>query len=164
MNNPGRKRQFNKSILFPVIGIGLLLAMIGVVVSGFWYQRQCSIIYDEVNASVVKSGMKIYAEYDGQKVEISRPNINYVINAITDRLVSFTSEDKTPEEEPVILAFGEELLMEIYPAEDYNVFVRHTADDKTKHYIIKGTCNFNNLKKMVSLDQWSYPNILVENK
>lgn len=163
MNNPVRKRKVNKWMILPIIGCIVLVTMLGTVISGFWYKRQCSIVYDEVNSSVVKSGMKIYAKYDEQKVEISRPNINYIINSVTDRMILFTSADKTPQTEPIILEFGEELSMEIYPSDGYQVFVKHaTTGEKAKYYLIKNTCNFNNLKKMVSLDEWSYPNILVE--
>lgn len=150
-------------VIFAIVGITILVSLIGVVVAGFWYKRKCSIIYDEVNASVVKSGMIIHAEYSGQKVLISQPNINYIINSVTDRMVKFASVDDMPKEvEPVILQFGEELLMEVYPAEGYDVFVKHANKNKTKYYFINETCNFNNLKKMVSLDQWTYPNISIE--
>jgi hypothetical protein len=163
MSSHIRKRKFNKWIILPILGSAILVVMLGIVVSGFWYKSQCNKIYDEINASVVKSGMKIYAEYDERKVEISRPNINYVINSITNRMVLFTSADKMPQTEPVILQFGDELLMEVYPNEGYGVFVKHATDKKTNYYLIENTCNFNNLKKMVSLDEWSYPNILVGN-
>lgn len=163
MSNPVRKRKVNKWIILPALGCIILIVMLGTVIGGFWYKRQCSIVYDEVNASIVKSGMKLYAEYDEQKVEISRPNINYIINSVTNRMVLFASADKKPQTEPIILEFGEELSMEIYPSDGYEVFVKHATDKKTKYYLIKNTCNFDNLRKMVSLDEWSYPNMLVEN-
>lgn len=164
MSNSKKKRKPYKGSAITVIAIIILIVMAGVVGRAFWYKRQCDIIYSEVNSSVVRSGMKIYAEHKGQKVEISKPNINRVINSVTDRMVLFTSADEMPEEEPIILEFGDVLLMEIYPGERYDVFVKHATDEKTKYYIIKDTCNFDQLKKLVSLDEWSYPNILMENK
>lgn len=162
MSNPKRRKKSAIKIILAIVGGMMLVAMIGVIVSGIWYKRQCNIIYDEVNSSVVSSGMKIYAEYEGEGVEISKANINNIINSVTDRMVLFTSADKMPDEEPVILRFANELSMEIYPANGYEVFVKHITESKTRYYYIENTCNFTNLKKMVSLDQWSYPNILVD--
>ncbi len=97
-----------------------------------------------------------------RKVLISEANINPIIKSITDSMVVFASADDIPNEDPVILEFGDLLLMEIYPAEGYEVFVKHVRKNKAKYYYIKNTCNFNNLKKMVSLDQWSNPNIGID--
>ena len=163
MSSPEWKRRINKGNILLVTGIIILLIMIGVVFRIFWYKRQCDIIYNEVNSSIVESEMKLYAEYMGQKVQISRPNINRIINSITDRLVYFTSEKEMPEEDPIVLEFGDVLFMEVYPAEGYEVFVKHSTDEKTEYYIIKNTCSFKQLKKMVSVDEWSSPNILIEN-
>ena len=164
MSNSKKKRKIYKGSVITAIAIIVLIVMAGVVIRAFWYKRQCDIVYSEVNSSFVKSGMKIYAEYNGQKVEISQPNINRVINSVTDRMVLFTSEKEMPEGEPIILEFGDVLLMEIYQGERYDVFVKHKTDEDAKYYIIKDTCNFQQLRKMISLDEWAYPNILMENK
>lgn len=161
MSNRGSIRKFIKANLFPVFGIVILITMIAVVYRFFWYKRQCDIIYNEVNSSVVECGMKVHAKYQGQKVEISQANINRVINSVTDRLVYFASADEMPQKEPIILEFGDILLMEIYPATGYEVFVKHQTQDKTSYYIIKDTCNFDQLRKVVSVDEWSSPNILI---
>lgn len=162
MNSSKNKRKLNKGNLVLITVTLLLVVMVGVVVRAFWYKRQCDIIYSEVNSSVVKSNMKIYTEYEGQKVEISQPNINRVINSVTNDLVLFTSAKEMPEEDPIVLEFGDELLMEIYPGEKYEVFVKHETDKKTRYYTIENTCNFKQLKQIISLDEWSYPNILIE--
>ena len=166
MSKSKKKIKFNKSILLIILGSIILIAMVGVIVSGFWYKRQCDIIYDEVNASVVECGMQVHGEYEGQRVLLSQPNLNYVMRSVTDKMVVLSSRDDIPdgEPEPVRLHFGEVLLMELYPGEGNKVFIRHFIDDKTKYYIIEDTCNFNNLKKMVSLDEWGYPNILLEDQ
>lgn len=162
MNSIKSKRKLNKGNLVLISVIILLIVMVCVVVRGFWYKRQCDLIYNEVNTGVVRSGMKIYAEYEGQKVEIASPNINRVVNSVTNPLVLFTSVDKMPEAEPIILEFGDELRMEIYPGNNYEVFVKHVNDKKTKYYTIENTCSFKQLKKIISLDEWSHPNILIE--
>lgn len=164
MSKSKKKIKFNKSMLMIAVGSIIIFAMVGVIVSGFWYKRQCDIIYDEVNVSVVECGLQVHGEYDGQIVLLSQPNLNYVIRSVTDKMVVLSSHDEIPEgePEPVRLHFGDVLLMEIYPGEGNKVFVRHYIDNKAKYYIIDGTCNFKNLKKMVSLDEWSYPNYLVE--
>lgn len=156
------KRKINRTIIFVVIGSIILIAMIGVVVSGFWYKRKCDIIYDEVNASVFECDEIVFGEYDGKKVILSQPNLNYVLRSITDRMVVFSSADEIPSESPVSLYFGDALLMEVYPGEDSQVFIKHSIGKKTKYYIIEETCNFKNLMKMVSIDEWSSPNLLVE--
>jgi hypothetical protein len=138
--------------------------MIVIIFEGFWYKRRCDIINEEINASVLKSGMKIYAEYQNQRVEISQANINRVINSVTDRLVYFSSKDEMPEAEPIVLEFGNVMSLEIYPDEGYDVFVKNSSDKGTKYYIIKETCSFKQLRKMVSVDEWAYPNILTENQ
>lgn len=157
-----KRRKVNKTIILIVVGSIIFMAMVGTVVRMLWYKRKCDIIYNEVNASVVECDEIVYGEYGGQKVMLSRPNLNYVLKSVTDRLVVLSSADKMPSGDPVSLYFGEVLLMEIYKGEGYDVFVKHVIDNKTKYYIIDGTCNFKNLKKMVSLDEWSYPNFLVE--
>ena len=156
------KRKVNKTIILIIVGSIILMAMVGTIVRIFWYKRKCDIIYNEVYASVVECDEKVFAEYGGQMVILSRPNLNYVLKSVTDRLVILSSADKMPTGDPVRLYFGDVLLMEVYQTEGYDVFVKHVIDKKTKYYIIDGTCNFKNLKKMVSLDEWSYPNFLVQ--
>lgn len=163
MSKPRRKIRISKVFIMATLGSAFVCVLVGVVVAGLWFKRQCNIVYDEVNSSVVKSGMKIHAEYDEVEVEISRSNINSVINSVTSRMVYFSSASKMPQAEPVILRFGDELLMEIYPDEGYGVFVKHVTNARTKYYIIENTCNFNNLKRMISVEDWSYPNILINN-
>ncbi len=162
MERVRRKIRFSKGMMFGAFFIIALIAMVGVVVGGILYKRQCDNVYDEVNASIVESGMKLYGEYNGQNVEISQQNINYIINSVTSRMVTFSSANKMPSVDPVILQFGDSLLMEVYPEEDYKVFIKHRTDKKTKYYYIDDTCNFSNLIKMVSVDEWSYPNIVRE--
>ena len=57
------------------------MAMVGTIVRIFWYKRKCDIIYNEVYASVVECDEKVFAEYGGQMVILSRPNLNYVLKS-----------------------------------------------------------------------------------
>jgi len=166
LSNNAKKYKISKTMVLAIVGSMMLVAMVGLIIRIFWYKRQCDIIYAEVNASVVECGEEVYGEYDGQMVLLSQANLSYVLRSVTDKMVVISSRDEIPEgePEPVRLHFGDVLLMEVYPGEDNKVFIKHSINKTTKYYVIDGTCNFNNLKKMVSIDEWSYPNYLVEDE
>jgi hypothetical protein len=115
-------------------------------------------VFNQVTDCVGNPDMTMFGDYNGQTVKIAYENRDVIWNAITDKNIIFSSADKIPATDPIIIKFGDELELDIYQMEDFNVFVRHMSGEKVYYYIIKGTCNFFNLEKMVSLEGWYTPN------
>ncbi len=157
-----KARRFDKGKFLMILGPVILVIMIGGVISAIWYVRQCNLIYNQVIDCVGNKDITMYGEYDGQLVEISPENQYPIWNTITKKMVTFTSADKMPDKKPVIIRFDDILEMEIYPTESRDLFVKHVKDKKIRYYYITDARDFSYLKKMVSLDGWSAPNIIVE--
>lgn len=152
----------NKWIIMIVLMTVILLGMIGFIVSSLWYSHQCNMIYNQVTDCVGDKAVTIYGEYNGQMVEIAYENRNSIWDTITDKMVVFTSANKMPAQQPVIIRFDDYMKIEVYPTESKDLFVKHLTGKTIKYYYIKNACDFTYLQKMVSLEGWNVPNMIEE--
>lgn len=157
-----RRFHLSKGTFLMILAPVILFAMIGAIGSALWYAHQCNLNYNQVIDCIGHNEITMYGEYDGQIVEISYENRHPIGNTIAEKMVTFTSADKMPAKKPVIIRFDDILEMDIYPTENKDLFVKHVMDKKIKYYYIKDACDFSYLKKMVSLEGWCAPNIIVE--
>lgn len=162
------KEQINRSLILNkwailiVLGIIMFFGVIGFIARACWYVYQCNSIYNQVTGCTGDNDITIYGEYDGQTVKVAYGNRTSIWDTVTEKMVTFTSADKMPAQQPVILRFEDKLKMEIYPAEGKDLFVKHITDKETKYYIIKNACDFSYLKKMVSIEGWNVPNMIAK--
>lgn len=158
----GRFRT-NKWVILSIFGISLLLIIIVFIVRALMFSYQCNIIYNQVSAHAGNNDLAMHGEYNGEIVEITYENRFPIWDTVSDKMVEFTSADKMPDEKPVTLSFEDGFLMELYPTDSKDLFVKHVNNDKVKYYYIKNTNYFDYLVKMVSLEGWSVANKSVNN-
>lgn len=153
----------NKWLILSILGISIFLLTIVFIVKALMFSYQCNVIYNQVSTHSGNNDLAMYGEYDGEIVEIAYENRFPIWDTISDKMVEFTSANKTPAEKPVILSFEDGFLMELYPTDSKNLFVKQVNNDKVKYYYIKDTNYFDYLIKMVSLDGWYVANKSVSN-
>lgn len=158
----GRFRT-NKWVILSILGISVFLVIIAFIVRALMFSYQCNIIYNQVSAHIGNNDLVMYGEYNGEIVEVTYENRFPIWDTVSDKMVEFTSSDKTPEEKPVTLHFEDGFLMELYPTDSKDLFVKHVNNDKVEYYYIKNTNYFDYLVKMVSLEGWSVANKSVNN-
>jgi hypothetical protein len=160
MKNQGTKRRFKLDIgkVAIIFVLALIIAGLSIVYVAFQHKLKINAVFNQVTKYVGNPDNTMFGEYNGQTVKIAHENRDVIWNSVTDKNIKFSTSDKMPAEEPIIIQFGDKLELDIYPMEDYDVFVKHISENKVKYYIIEGTCNFSHLKRMVSLEGWYVPN------
>ncbi len=153
----------NKWVILSIFGISVFLVIIAFIVKALMFSYQCNVIYNQVSVHAGNNDLAMYGEYDGEIVEITYENRFPIWDTVSDKMVEFASADKTPEEKPVTLRFEDGFLMELYPTDSKDLFVKQVNNDKVKYYYIKNTNYFDYLIKMVSLEGWSVANKNVSN-
>lgn len=148
----------NKWVILSILGISVFLVIIAFIVKALMFSYQCNVIYNQVSVHAGNNELTMYGEYDGAIVEITYENRFPIWDTVSDKMVEFTSADKTPDEKPVTLCFEDGFLMELYPTDSKDLFVKHVNNDKVKYYYIKNTNYFDYLVKMVSLEGWYVAN------
>lgn len=138
--------------------VALLITGFVLIYGSIRHKLKIERIYNQITECVGTREITMYGEYNDQTVKISLENRGPIWEYLTDRNIEFTTIDDMPDVEPIIVQFDDKLEMDIYPMEDYKVFVKHVDGKKVIYYIIDGTCNFTNLKRMVSLEGWYAPN------
>ncbi|MFT4144701.1 MAG: hypothetical protein QM644_09620 [Mobilitalea sp.] len=155
--------KFNKWIVLSMLGISVFILIIAFIVRALMFSYQCNEIYYQVSTHAGNNDLVMYGEYDNQIVEIAYENRFPIWDTVSDKMVEFTSADKTPDDKPVTLRFEDGFSMEVYPTDSKDLFVKHVIKDKIKYYYIKNTNYFDYLVKMVSPDGWSAANLSVSN-
>lgn len=145
-----------KIMIFLVVA--LLIAGFGIIYGSIRQKLKIERIYNQITECVGTREVTMYGEYNDQTVKIALDNRGPIWEYLTDKNIKFSTADYMPSVEPIIVQFGDKLEMDVYPMEDYKVFVKHMEGKKVIYYIIDGTCNFSNLEKMVSLEGWYAPN------
>lgn len=153
--------RFNKWICLSITGILVFVVIIFFIVRALMFSYQCNVIYNQVSAHIGNNDLVMYGEYDGQIVEISYENRFPIWDTVSDKMVEFTTVDRLPDMKPVILRFEDGFLMELYPTDSKDLFVKHVTNDKVRYYYINNTNYFEYLVKMVSLEGWSVTNKVI---